>query len=91
MTPPNWNVLSDAELKSAVKSIIASSNNETQVRRRILAELGYPQEINMIIYIPTTEFGRTARELIRELGGSIMGNGAIVTATMPGHKYVISI
>lgn len=88
--PTNWNQMTDAEIKTAVKRIISSSSSEAEARRRIREELAYPHTVSMHTCLPTDNIGRAARTIVSGLGGLVMRNGAMVMGMMHGHDGVIS-
>jgi hypothetical protein len=83
--------MTDAEIKSAARTIVATSSSEDEVRRRLLDEIGYPYTVALHTCVPSDEAGREARVLVQGLGGLVMRNGAMAMAMMHGHDGVISL
>jgi hypothetical protein len=81
--------LSDAELKSAVRHIVRTSMTETEIRRRVMNELGYPHEFSLFMETPMDRTGEEARELVRGLGGLVTKSGAMVMGMMHGAEGLI--
>lgn len=87
---PSFEVMTDLEFEAAVRAIVADSSSPEEIRRRVRS-LGYEDEINLLVHVPTDEVGLQAREIVRSLGAPITKDGGMVMMTIHGHHGLISI
>ena len=81
-----WSEKSDREIKAEVQSIVRTSQDDDEIRRRIRDELGCPYGAAIASCVPTDNTGREARAIVRALGGLIRKDGAMVMLMMHGPR-----
>ena len=82
----NWTDKTDAEIKTAMRGIVMSSESDDEIERRAAEELGYPYGLAITSRNPTDNVGREAQSIVAGLGGLIRKDGAMVMIMMHGPR-----
>lgn len=87
---PAYYDMTDAAFEAALRTIVASSASDDEVRRRVREELGYPYTLAVTSLMPTDTVGRAARAIVINLGGLTLKTGAMVMvmANTPSGKVL---
>lgn len=81
----DYNTKTNSEIETAVRSIIRSSQSDSEIQEKIQKDLGYPYgKVAISSHVPNDRIGREAKVLVCALGGLIRGDGAMVMIMMYG-------
>ncbi|MBT5807925.1 hypothetical protein HOI18_01480 [Candidatus Uhrbacteria bacterium] len=81
-----WTDLSDDGIKRAIREIVKTSRTDDEIKSRVAEELGCPYGLAITSLVPTDSVGRSARTIVRGLGGMIRQDGAMVMIMIHGPR-----
>lgn len=73
-----YHMLSDEEIKAALRHIVTTSESEDEIKRRVKEEFRCPYEPSLNSLTALTAVGGEAKMLCQAMGGLTMKNGTLV-------------